>query len=84
MTVNKKSSLTAIFATFMALCSTEGFAAGAREPGLPQLDITTWPSQLFWLVIVFSTGYLVMAKIVIPKIGAVLEERRKGLDSGLG
>ena len=47
------------------------------EPGLPQLDIATWPSQLFWLVVLFGAGYLVMAKIVTPRIGAVLEERRK-------
>ena len=56
-------------------------AAGA---GLPQLDITTWPSQLFWLVVVFGAGYIIMAKFVTPRIGAVLEERRARLDDDLG
>ena len=59
------------------------FAAGASEPGLPQLDIATWPSQLFWLVVLFGAGYLVMAKIVTPRIGAVLEQRRQTLDGDL-
>jgi F-type H+-transporting ATPase subunit b len=59
------------------------FAAGASEPGLPQLDIDTWPSQLFWLVVLFGAGYLVMAKMVTPRIGAVLEERRKTLNGDL-
>ena len=56
-------------------------AAGA---GLPQLDITTWPSQLFWLVLLFTAGYIIMAKLVTPRIGAVLEERRAKLDDDLG
>jgi F-type H+-transporting ATPase subunit b len=56
-------------------------AAGA---GLPQLDITTWPPQLFWLVVVFTAGYIIMAKLVTPRIGAVLEERRAKLDDDLG
>ena len=56
-------------------------AAGA---GLPQLDISTWPSQLFWLVVLFGAGYIIMAKLVTPRIGAVLEERRARLDDDLG
>ena len=56
-------------------------AAGA---GLPQLDISTWPSQLFWLVVLFTAGYILMAKFVTPRIGSVLEERRAKLDEDLG
>ena len=56
-------------------------AAGA---GLPQLDISTWPSQLFWLVVLFAAGYIIMARLVTPRIGAVLEERRATLDDDLG
>lgn len=72
--------ITAIIPTFWSI---KVFAAGAREPGLPQLDITTWPSQLFWLVVLFGAGYLVMAKMVTPRIGAVLEERRNTLNGDL-
>ena len=56
-------------------------AAGA---GLPQLDISTWPSQLFWLVVLFTAGYILMARFVTPRIGSVLEERRAKLDEDLG
>ncbi len=83
MTKNIKNRLTAIVSAPLALGPAQVFAAGAGKPGLPQLDINTWPSQLFWLVILFGTGYLVMAKIVTPRIGAVLEERRKTLDGDL-
>ena len=83
MTKNIKNRLTAIVGALSVLGSTQVFAAGASEPGLPQLDIDTWPSQLFWLVVLFGAGYLVMAKMVTPRIGAVLEERRKTLDGDL-
>ena len=58
--------------------------AKADGAGLPQLDISTWPSQLFWLVVLFTTGYIIMAKFVTPRIGTVLEERRAKLDNDIG
>ena len=83
MTKNIKNRLTAMVGALSVLGPAQVFAAGASEPGLPQLDIDTWPSQLFWLVVLFSAGYLVMAKMVTPRIGAVLEERRKTLEGDL-
>ena len=59
-------------------------SAKAAGAGLPQLDISTWPSQLFWLVVLFTAGYILMAKVVTPRIGTVLEERRAKLDNDLG
>ena len=58
-------------------------SAKADGAGLPQLDISTWPSQLFWLVVLFTAGYIIMAKFVTPRIGAVLEERRAKLENDL-
>ena len=63
---------------------TAPMSAQAAGAGLPQLDISTWPSQLFWLVVVFTAGYILMAKVVTPRIGTVLEERRAKLDDDLG
>ena len=83
MSKNTRNRLTAIAVTLPAFMSAKAFAAGASEPGLPQLDIATWPSQLFWLVVLFGAGYLVMAKVVTPCIGAVLEERRQTVDGDL-
>tara|TARA_B100000989_G_scaffold122819_1_gene90793 strand:+ start:2104 stop:2697 length:594 start_codon:yes stop_codon:yes gene_type:complete len=59
-------------------------SAQASGAGLPQLDTSTWPSQLFWLVVLFAAGYILMAKFVTPRIGSVLEERRAKLDEDLG
>ena len=49
--------------------------AAEEEGGLPQLDLTTWPTQIFWLVVSFGLAYILMWKIVTPAIGSVLEER---------
>jgi F-type H+-transporting ATPase subunit b len=58
-------------------------SAKADGAGLPQLDMSTWPSQLFWLFVLFTTGYIIMAKFVTPRIGTVLEERRAKLDNDI-
>ena len=50
-------------------------AAGDSSGGLPQLDITTWPSQLFWLVVTFFIGYILISSLVAPSISSVLENR---------
>ena len=83
MTKNITNQLNTIALALSAFWSKQAFADGANEPGLPQLDIATWPSQLFWLVVLFGAGYLIMAKVVTPSIGAVLEERRIKLDGDL-
>lgn len=66
----------------MASATSAAYAAGG-EAGLPQLKVGTWPSQLFWLVVIFALGYVFMARVVTPRIGSVLEERRTRLDEDL-
>lgn len=42
---------------------------------MPQLDTTTFSSQLFWLGISFCILYCVLAYFLVPKISGVLENR---------
>lgn len=59
-------------------------AAGSGEAtGLPQLDISTWPNQLLWLAVTFTIGYVLMAKVITPRIGGVLETRRQTISDDL-
>ncbi len=51
-------------------------AEAAEKAGLPQLDSSTWPSQLFWLAVTFGLLYWLMSSLFLPRIGAALEERR--------
>lgn len=46
---------------------------------MPQLDTTTFPSQLFWLCVSFAALYFIIAYIALPKITRVLEVRDETL-----
>lgn len=59
------------------------WAASGESQGLPQLDFSTWPTQIFWLIVTFAIGYILMARMVVPNIGAVLEERRERISSDI-
>ena len=51
---------------------------------MPQLEqISTFPSQIFWLVITFAALFFVMWRIAVPRIADVLEARQKRIDDNL-
>jgi len=50
---------------------------------MPQLDPTFYTSQVVWLVITFVALYLVMWRVVVPRISDVLETRRQRIEDNL-
>lgn len=67
------------------MATTEAAAAAgeAAEKGMPQLNFATWPNQMFWLVVAMVLIYIVVAKIAMPRIGAVLAERKGTIGNDL-
>ena len=51
--------------------------------GLPQLNLDTFPSQIFWLIVAFLALYWLMAKVALPRIGSALEERADAIAGAL-
>lgn len=51
------------------------FALLPKSESFPQLDVTTWPSQIFWLVIALVALYVMLTRFALPKIEETLEER---------
>jgi F-type H+-transporting ATPase subunit b len=65
---------------------TEELVLHGEEHGsgtLPQLDTSTYPSQLLWLVIVFGALYLLLSKVLLPKIANALETRQSRIAADL-
>ena len=48
----------------------------ASEEGMPQLNPEFWISQIFWLTLIFGSLYVVLAKLILPKISDNLEARK--------
>jgi len=42
---------------------------------MPQLDFSTFPNQIFWLIVTLVVIYLLLARVALPRIGAILAER---------
>ena len=49
---------------------------GDTGGGMPQLDPSSFSSQLFWLTVIFALLYVLMARAIIPRIRYVLEKRQ--------
>jgi F-type H+-transporting ATPase subunit b len=58
------------------LLAPAGFARAAENVGMPQLDPSSYMPQLVWLAVVFTVLYLVLSRVVLPRIGEVLEDRQ--------
>lgn len=50
---------------------------------MPQLDPTYYPTQLFWLVVVFSLLFIVLWKIALPRISRIREVRQSKIEADL-
>ena len=61
------------FTGFFTLLSGECFGA---EGGMPQLNPDYWISQIFWVILIFGTLYVILWKTILPKINENLENRK--------
>ena len=50
---------------------------------MPQLDVSTFTSQIFWLLICFFSMMFIMSKFIIPKIADIMEQRQRKIDGYL-
>ena len=55
----------------------------AESGGMPQLNPEFWVSQIFWLTITFGILYVVLSKLILPKISANLELRKSQISDNI-
>lgn len=63
--------------------ATESNGEAEAAVGMPQLDFSTWPNQIFWLLVTLVVIYLVLSRIALPRIGAVLADRKSTITNDL-
>ncbi len=63
--------------------ATEATGEAEAAVGMPQLDFSTWPNQIFWLLVTLVVIYLVLSRIALPRIGAVLADRKSAITNDL-
>jgi F-type H+-transporting ATPase subunit b len=55
----------------------------AHSASFPPFDASTFGGQLFWLVVVFAALYVLMARVVLPRLGGIIEARETTLGRDL-
>ena len=75
----KKIFFQSIFFNFFFL--KEVFAA--ESGGMPQLNPEFWISQIFWLTFTFGILYIVLSKLILPRISDNLELRKSQIQENI-
>ena len=56
---------------------------GAESGGMPQLNPEFWVSQIFWLTLTFGVLYIILSKLILPKISSNLELRKSQIQDNI-
>src|SRR3954464_13854992 len=62
---------------------TETGAAHGEGGTFPPFDATYYPSMLLWLVITFGLFYLLMQKVIVPRVGGIIDNRHGRISQDL-
>ena len=57
--------------------------AFASDEGMPQLNPEFWISQIFWLTLIFGFLYVLLSKLILPKISYNLEARKSQITENI-
>ena len=61
------------FCIALIVCVNQAFGS---EAGMPQLNPEFWTAQIFWLILIFSSLYLIIWKMFLPRITYSIENRK--------
>ena len=65
-----------MIAAIPALVAAATAAHEGKSGGLPQLNPADFSPQLVWLAVTFVVLYFILARVALPRIGEVIEERK--------
>ena len=67
----------------IASSGAEHGADHGSSAGVPQLDFSTYPTQIFWTILYFALTYIFIGKIALPRIMNVVERRHEKVQGDL-
>jgi F-type H+-transporting ATPase subunit b len=56
---------------------------GGGKPGFPPFQPETFASQLLWLAITFVALYALVSRVILPRVGGIIEARRDQVSEDL-
>src|SRR5713226_2393340 len=65
------------------ITSTEHIPPSEHGRKFPPFDAQSFASQLLWFALTFIALYLLMSRVALPRIGSILEERRRRIADDL-
>ena len=68
------------FCIALIFCINQAFGS---ESGMPQLNPEFWTAQIFWLILIFSSLYVIIWKLFLPKITYTIENRKSQIVNDL-
>ena len=74
---------TKLFLTSIFIMNVETVIASEAKTGLPQLDLNTYPSLMFWSIISLIIGFALMKYLVTPNIKSILNSRETSIQNDL-
>ena len=74
---------TKLFLTSIVVINAKTSFASEVKAGLPQLDIETYPSLMFWSITSLIIGYILMKYLVTPNIKSILNSRETNIQNDL-
>ena len=67
----------------LILTTSSNAIADEVKTGLPQLELNTYPSLIFWSVVSLAIGYLLMKYLVTPNIKSIFNIRETSIQNDL-
>ena len=50
---------------------------------MPQIEVSTFASQIFWLILCFATLYYLLSRKALPRVSEILEARQDRIAADL-
>ncbi|MCY4100832.1 MAG: hypothetical protein OXF46_07910 [Rhodobacteraceae bacterium] len=55
----------------------------SEQAGIPQLEFSSFPNQILWLVVFLLAIFIVVRMIALPRIGQIVSQREKRIKADL-